>query len=132
MSLARWQRVTHLLLADLQDRIPELGLSPGEVNVLAAFKDHDAPTVGHVLRRTGHRPSTLTGILRRLESRRLIRRTRNPDDGRSAVLGLTPHGMQTRTRILTAFAEVSSSLPAETNTLLDVVEGYLEGQRHGG
>ena len=132
MSLARWQRVTHLLLADLQDRIPELGLSPGEVNVLAAFEDQDALTVGHVLRRTGHRPSTLTGILRRLESRRLIRRTRNPDDGRSAVLALTPHGMQTRTRILTAFAEVSSSLPAETNTLLDVVEGYLDGRRHGG
>jgi DNA-binding MarR family transcriptional regulator len=132
MSLARWQRVTHLLLADLQDRIPELGLSPGEVNVLAAFEDQDALTVGHVLRRTGHRPSTLTGILRRLESRRLIRRTRNPDDGRSAVLALTPDGMQTRTRILTAFAEVSSSLPAETNTLLDVVEGYVEGQRHGG
>jgi DNA-binding MarR family transcriptional regulator len=89
-----------LLLADLHDRIPELGLSPGEVNVLAAFEDQDALTVGHVLRRTRHRPSTLTGILRRLESRRLIRRTRNPDDGRSAALALTAHGMQTRTRIL--------------------------------
>ena len=102
------------------------------MNVIAAFQDQDALTVGQLLGRTGHRPSTLTGILRRLESRRLIRRTRNPDDGRSAVLALTPHGMQTRTRILTAFDEVSRSLPAETNTLLDVVEGYVEGQRHGG
>jgi DNA-binding MarR family transcriptional regulator len=132
MSLARWQRVTHLLLADLHDRILELGLSPGEVNVLAAFEEEDALTVGQLLGCTGHRPSTLTGILRRLESRRLIRRTRNPNDGRSAVLALTPHGMQTRTRILTAFDEVSSSLPAETNTLLDIVERALRSQRHGG
>ena len=91
MSLARWQRVTHLLLADLQDRIPELGLSPGEVNVLAAFEDHDAPTVGHVLRRTGHRPSTLTGILRRLESRRLI------DRRASGVLWIRPPCSRIRT-----------------------------------
>jgi hypothetical protein len=46
MSLARWQRVTHLLLADLHDRKPELGLSPGEVNVLAAFGNEEAVPVG--------------------------------------------------------------------------------------
>jgi hypothetical protein len=40
--------------------------------------------------------------------------------------------MQTRTRILKAFDEVSSCLPAETNTLLDAVERSLESQRHGG
>jgi DNA-binding MarR family transcriptional regulator len=131
MSLARWQRVTHLLLTDLHDRIPETGLSPGEGDVIAAIEE-DALTVGQLLGRTGHRPSTLTGILRRLESRRLIRRTRNPNDGRSALLALTPHGMQTRTRILTAFDEVSSSLPAETNTLLDIVERALHSQRHRG
>jgi DNA-binding MarR family transcriptional regulator len=132
MSLARWQRVTHLLLTDLHDRIPETGLSPGEVNVIAAFEEADALTVGQLLGRTGHRPSTLTGILRRLESRRLIDRIRNPNDGRSAVLVLTPHGLQTVTRILTAFDEVSSSLPDEANTLLDIVERALDSQRHGG
>jgi len=37
-------------------------------------------------------PSSLTGVLRRLENAGLIRRTRDPEDGRRAILTLTPHG----------------------------------------
>lgn len=37
-------------------------------------------------------PSTLTGILHRLEARGLVRRTRDPRDGRRARLALTPRG----------------------------------------
>ncbi len=37
-------------------------------------------------------PSTLTGILRRLEGRRLLRRTRDPRDGRRWRLALTARG----------------------------------------
>jgi DNA-binding MarR family transcriptional regulator len=37
-------------------------------------------------------PSTLTGVLHRLEGRGLVRRTRDPEDGRRALLELTPRG----------------------------------------
>lgn len=37
-------------------------------------------------------PSTLTGILHRLERRGLVRRMRDPEDGRRARLELTPRG----------------------------------------
>ena len=37
-------------------------------------------------------PSTLTGVLHRLERRGLVRRTRDPEDGRRALLELTPRG----------------------------------------
>jgi MarR family transcriptional regulator, organic hydroperoxide resistance regulator len=37
-------------------------------------------------------PSTLTGVLHRLEGRGLVRRTRDPEDGRRARLELTPRG----------------------------------------
>jgi DNA-binding MarR family transcriptional regulator len=37
-------------------------------------------------------PSSLTGVLRRLEQAGLIRRARDPDDGRRAILSLTPQG----------------------------------------
>ena len=39
-------------------------------------------------------PSTLTGILRRLESRGLIRRRTDPDDRRRVLLGLTARGRE--------------------------------------
>ncbi|HVO51697.1 MAG TPA: MarR family transcriptional regulator [Thermoanaerobaculia bacterium] len=37
-------------------------------------------------------PSTLTGVLHRLEERGLVRRTRDPGDGRRTLLELTPRG----------------------------------------
>ena len=37
-------------------------------------------------------PSTLTGILRHLELRGVLRRRRDPKDARRALLGLTPNG----------------------------------------
>ncbi|MEO8585855.1 MAG: MarR family transcriptional regulator [Acidobacteriota bacterium] len=37
-------------------------------------------------------PSTLTGILSRLEERGFVKRTRDPEDGRRARLSLTPRG----------------------------------------
>ncbi len=39
-------------------------------------------------------PSTLTGILRRLEERRLLARRPDPADGRRAMLRLTPRGRE--------------------------------------
>jgi DNA-binding MarR family transcriptional regulator len=37
-------------------------------------------------------PSSLTGVLRRLERGRFIRRRRDPSDGRRSILGLTNRG----------------------------------------
>jgi len=39
-------------------------------------------------------PSTLTGVLARLEERRLVERTADTDDGRRIRLGLTAHGRE--------------------------------------
>jgi DNA-binding MarR family transcriptional regulator len=39
-------------------------------------------------------PSTLTGVLQRLEGRGLVRRRADPADGRRVILSLTPKGHQ--------------------------------------
>jgi DNA-binding MarR family transcriptional regulator len=61
--------------------------------------------------------STLTGILKRLEARGLLRRQADPRDGRRALLGLTPKGRQldvtTSGPIETAIASALAMLPNE-------------------
>jgi DNA-binding MarR family transcriptional regulator len=49
-------------------------------------------TAGQLARTLHIHPSTLTGVLRRLETRRLIARRRDPQDGRLAVFALTRRG----------------------------------------
>lgn len=49
-------------------------------------------TPGDLARVLHLHPSTLTGVLRRLEQRGLVRRQRDPDDGRRAFLSLTARG----------------------------------------
>jgi MarR family transcriptional regulator, organic hydroperoxide resistance regulator len=64
-----------------------------------------------VLDATGQRPSTLTGILDRLERAGLIERTPNPRDRRSVLLGLTADGAKAAARVARAFEEVAARLP---------------------
>lgn len=56
-------------------------------------------------------PSTLTGVLTRLERRGLIQRRRDPHDGRRWLLGLTPRGRMVDARMTgTIEATVQSAL----------------------
>lgn len=56
----------------------------------------------------GHKPSTLTGILDRLEEKALVVREPNPEDRRSFLIRVTPRGGEIATELrerLEAFEE---------------------------
>ncbi|MFF0589227.1 MarR family winged helix-turn-helix transcriptional regulator [Streptomyces sp. NPDC003781] len=59
----------------------------------------------HVAEEAGISKGTLTGVVRTLESRGLLRRTGHPDDGRLVVLCLTPEGEEFMRRVFPAFNE---------------------------
>lgn len=108
--IADWQRATHRLLAALDDAVADLGLSAAEINALACI---DAQTtVRALVTATAQRPSTLTGILDRLERRGLIERAANPADRRSVLVRLTPDGRRHAARVAEAYAELERRLPA--------------------
>ena len=111
--IAEWQRVTHHLLAALDDELADLGLSAAETNVLACFAGAPARAVRELVAATGQRPSTLTGVLDRLERRGLIARAPHPDDRRSVLVHLTATGERDAERVATAFARLEDRLPAE-------------------
>jgi DNA-binding MarR family transcriptional regulator len=111
--IAEWQRVTHQLLSALHDELSDLGLSAAETNVLACFAGAPARTVRELVIATGQRPSTLTGVLDRLERRGLIGRRPTPADRRSVMVELTADGHAAAQRVAAAFAHVEARLPAD-------------------
>jgi DNA-binding MarR family transcriptional regulator len=110
--IADWQRVTHMLLHAVEDELADLRLSTAETNVLACFAGAPAQTVRELVLATGQRPSTLTGVLDRLERRGLVSRAPNPADRRSVLVELTTPGAAAAERVATAFAAVEARLPA--------------------
>jgi DNA-binding MarR family transcriptional regulator len=111
--IAEWQRVTHHLLAALEDELSDLRLSAAETNLLACFAGQPARAVRELVAATGQRPSTLTGVLDRLARRDLITRGPHPADRRSVLVELTPAGQAAAHRVATAFTQLEDRLPAD-------------------
>jgi DNA-binding MarR family transcriptional regulator len=110
------QRATHATLHRLGVELAHLDLTPSDCNALAnlanfaqsAGRDRSADAVGpargvsdpggpgctisELAAAVGARPTTLTGVLDRLERRGLVARTARPGDRRSLNVGLTPEG----------------------------------------
>jgi DNA-binding MarR family transcriptional regulator len=81
-------------------------------------------------------PSTLTGMLQRLEAQRLVRRINDPEDRRRAVLRLTARGRRTNGRrrntveaaVTTALTRVSDTDQVATQRVLAHLAATLRGE----
>lgn len=110
------QAAVHRLLSHLDAELASLRLTPAEVNLLAQFSEcGESLTVAELTRRTGQRPSTITGILDRLARRKLIRRTVNPRDRRSFLISLTAGGRRAAFQVADAFAAVEREITSRTS-----------------
>jgi DNA-binding MarR family transcriptional regulator len=69
-----------------------LGLTQAEAHVLAQVGVRGAVPISVLHHEFGHKRSTLTNILDRLENRGLLRRQTNRTDRRSILVQLTPAG----------------------------------------
>jgi DNA-binding MarR family transcriptional regulator len=69
-------------------------ITQGEAHILAHLLESPDATIADVHRAFGHKRSTLTSILDRLEARRLVTRRTNPRDRRTFLVGLTRDGRE--------------------------------------
>ena len=125
------QRATHVTLTQIGRELADLHLSPSEINVLANLADGEDRTVTVLSQAVGSRPTTLTGVLDRLEGRALITRTAHPGDRRAVLVSLTPAGQETADRVRAAVSEVErralAGLPPESVTAaLDVLKALAQ------
>ena len=91
-------RATHAI-ALLIDRAPDLGVTQAEAHVLSHLADRGQATIAEIHQAFGHKRSTLTSVLDRLETRQLITREVNADDRRSFVVALTRQGRSLATKV---------------------------------
>ena len=91
-------RATHrigLYIAELNDP----AVNQAEAHVLVHLAATGDATIGQVHRAFGHKRSTLTSILDRLEDRNLIVRTSDARDRRTFVVSLTKNGRVAARRV---------------------------------
>jgi len=89
---ATLERAAHLIGVYLDPTASRLKVTQGEAHVLAHLARHGPAAIAALHREFGHKRSTLTNIIDRLENRKLVRRQVNPNDRRSFVVALTASG----------------------------------------
>jgi DNA-binding MarR family transcriptional regulator len=85
-------RATHQAGLYIHRELNEIAISQAEAHVLSFLSARGPCSIADVHRSFGHRRSTLTSILNRLEDRGLVAREILPEDRRSYLLRLTPDG----------------------------------------
>lgn len=103
------ERANHAVSLYLQANT-QLGCTQAEANVLAFLYDRGGSSLADVHASFGHRRSTLTSVIDRLEDRKLVLRERDEKDRRAFTLSLTRAG----SRIARAAAEHLGRLEAQT------------------
>ena len=91
-ALLALQRATHATLQTLATELVDLDLTPSETNALANLADGRGRTVSELGAAIGTKPTTLTGVLDRLERRGHITRGTLAGDRRSVLIELTASG----------------------------------------
>lgn len=82
----------HQLQAASKRMLADLGVTGPQRLALRIVGRFPGISAGRLARVLEVHPSTLTGIIERLERRRLLRRFRDPRDGRRALFGLSDAG----------------------------------------
>ena len=90
--IAPLHKATHQVGLYIHRELREIGISQAEAHVLSFLSARGPCSIADLHRSFGHRRSTLTSILNRLEDRGLIAREIHPDDRRSYLLRLTRQG----------------------------------------
>ena len=117
--------------------LDDLGLTYPQYLVLNVLWRSDDQTVGGIAQQLALESSTLTPLLKRLETTGLLRRSRNPGNERQVLVSLTPKGRALRSKagclgsaLLEASGETTDELGdlnQRIKQLRDTLYGHIDG-----
>lgn len=96
-------RVTLEVTAALKKELAEAGVErvrPGYLGVLMSLWHEDGLKGNELGRRAGLEPSTMTGLIDRMERDALLERRPAPDDRRAQIISLTAEGKRVKQSVL--------------------------------
>lgn len=114
--------------------LEQLGITYPQYLVLGALWEADGQAVGAIADRLSLESSTITPLMKRLETAGFVRRQRNPEDERQVIVTLTPKGkaLQEESKCLAATLLERSGLPVEEliklNAQVSALRNTLEGR----
>ena len=111
------ERATHDVGVHLQQKLGDLGLSQAEVHVLGYLAEAGPSTVNAIHGSFGHRRSTLSSVLNRLENRGLVVRSINAADRRSVVVETTDTGAIAALRVRDAVEDLERRIAGATTSV---------------
>ncbi|GBG36993.1 MarR family winged helix-turn-helix transcriptional regulator [Mycobacterium montefiorense] len=103
------------ITATYRPLLEPLGLTYPQYLVLAALWEQDDRTVGELVELLQLDYGTMTPLLKRLEKRGFLRRTRSPDDERSVIVGLTREGERLRASANGIYQAISEKFDLSAN-----------------
>jgi DNA-binding MarR family transcriptional regulator len=111
--IACLERATHVVALWIERAFSDLRLTQAEAHVLAFLADHAPCSINDLHHSFGHKRSTLSSLLDRLEERGWIRRARHPTSRRLVIVELTDIGRSIAERVGAAVHEVEARLSAK-------------------
>jgi len=109
------------------------GVTAAEFAVTSWLNIRGSVTPSQLAHDLGIPPTTMSSMLDRLVRKKQLRRVRHPDDGRSALLELTPRGkatiVQNNERLLRMLQAVRKNLDDDPEAILESLRRLEDGFR---
>lgn len=135
VAIPKIERATHAVALHLADH-GELDVSQAEAHVLSYLHGRPAARINEIHAAFGHRRSTLTSVLDRLEGRALLARETDPDDRRAVRVTLTVSGTALGAAVVRALQELEQRAlrgcsPAELATFVRILDRFAGATADG-
>ena len=120
------EHATHALARWIERTFRDVGLTQAEAHTLAYLARHPGATINDLHTSFGHKRSTLTSILDRLETRGWVQRAPHPTSRRLVAVEMTDAGRAIGERVSSALRAVEERVRAragdgEISAFLDVL-----------
>ena len=124
-------RAQQIVINELDDILRKHGLTFArfEALVLLTFSRRGSLPLGKMGERLQVHPTSVTSIVRRLESAGLVTRTPHPDDGRAVLCEITPEGRDLVERATADLVKADFALSGLTDEQLKMLWTVLEPLR---